>query len=79
MSTTIRLSRIGAKKEYRYRIVVSPTRSRRDGKALEVLGSYDPLQDGEKKVKLDVTRYNAWIKNGALPSRTVSSIYKKLA
>lgn len=79
MSTTIRLSRIGARKEYRYRIVVSPKRSRRDGKALEVLGSYDPLQAEGKQVTLDVNRYNAWIKNGALPSRTVSSLFKKLA
>jgi small subunit ribosomal protein S16 len=79
MSTTIRLSRIGAKKEYRYRIVVSPKRSKIGGQALEVLGSYDPLQAEGKQVTLDVNRYNAWIKKGALASRTVSSIFKKLA
>ncbi|MDQ3098442.1 MAG: 30S ribosomal protein S16 [bacterium] len=79
MSTTIRLSRVGSKKEARYRIVVKTTRSRRDGQALEVLGTYAPLAPEEKQVVLNLDSYHGWIKLGALPSRTVASLAKRVS
>jgi small subunit ribosomal protein S16 len=79
MSVTIRLSRIGSKKEARYRVVAQPTRSKRDGKALEVLGFYHPLASESQQVTIDIGKYNAWVKKGAVPSRTVSSLVKRLS
>jgi small subunit ribosomal protein S16 len=79
MSVTIRLSRIGSKKEARYRVVAVPKHSKRDGKALEVLGFYHPLASATQQVKIDIGKYSEWIKKGALPSRTVSSLVKKLS
>ena len=79
MSTTIRLSRVGSKKEARYRIVVKTTRSRRDGQALEVLGTYAPLAEDSKQVVLNLDSYHDWIKQGALPSRTVASLAKRVS
>ena len=78
MATVIRLSRVGSTKEARYRIVVSPKRSKRDGKALDVLGWYAPLYDEKKQVELDVVKYSEWMKKGALPSRTVASLHKRV-
>jgi small subunit ribosomal protein S16 len=78
MATTIRLSRVGSTKEARYRIVVAPVRSKRDGKALDVLGWYAPLYAEEKQVQLDTEKYAAWVKKGALPSRTVASLHKRV-
>ncbi len=78
MSTTIRLSRVGSTKEARYRIVVMPKRSKRDGKALDVIGWYAPLYNEAKQVELDSTKYSSWIDKGAVPSRTVASLHKRV-
>jgi small subunit ribosomal protein S16 len=78
MATTIRLSRVGSTKEARYRIVVLPKRSKRDGKALDILGSYAPLYEESQQVQLDPKKYAEWMKKGALPSRTVASLYKRV-
>jgi small subunit ribosomal protein S16 len=78
MATIIRLSRVGSTKEARYRIVVAPKRSKRDGKALDVLGWYAPLYQESKQVELDTKKYAEWMTKGALPSRTVASLHKRV-
>jgi len=76
MSVKIRLARHGAKKRPYYRIVVADSESPRDGRYLEAVGSYNPLQDpAEVTLKADRVKY--WIEQGALPSDTVKSILKK--
>jgi len=77
MAVSIRLSRVGSKKEARYRIVVIPRRSKRDGKALDILGSYLPLYDDSSQVQLDVKKYIEWVKKGAIPSKTVASLFQR--
>jgi small subunit ribosomal protein S16 len=76
MSVTIRLSRHGAKKRPFYRIVVSDRRYPRDGRYIEQLGTYDP-RAGSGGVNLDRAKVEAWIKQGAKPSQTVSELIKK--
>ena len=76
MAVKIRLKRIWAKNTPVFRIVVADSRSPRDGKFLEELGTYHPLQKGNNyTLKLD--RAEHWIKNGAQPSETVASFIKK--
>lgn len=76
MAVTIRLRRDGAKNSPYYRIVVADKRSPRDGKFLELIGTYDPKKkENNSSVKLD--RADHWIKRGALPSDTVRSLIKK--
>ncbi|MEK6193424.1 MAG: 30S ribosomal protein S16 [Deltaproteobacteria bacterium] len=76
MSVKIRLARHGAKKRPYYRIVVADSESPRDGRYLEAVGSYNPLQD-PAEVTLKTERVKYWIDQGALPSDTVKSILKK--
>ena len=76
MAVVIRLSRRGAKKRPFYRVVAADSRSPRDGKFLEVLGTYDPLK-AEEQFKIDSAKAESWIKKGAQPSRTVTSLLKK--
>ena len=72
----IRLRRMGAKKQPFYRIVVADSRSPRDGRSIEEVGTYNPLTDpAEITVKAD--RVQAWIKNGAQPTETVRALLKK--
>ena len=73
MAVAIRLSRGGAKKRPYYRIVVSDTRSPRDGKYLEQIGTYNPMlpKDSEERVKLDEDRARHWLSVGAKPSDRV--------
>ncbi len=73
MSVKLRLSRAGAKKNAFYRVVVSDTRSPRDGRFIEQVGVYDPTVH-PPVVKLKAERIQHWIKNGAVPSRTVAEI-----
>ena len=75
MSVKIRLARHGAKKRPYYRIVVADSESPRDGRYLEAIGSYNPLQD-PAEVTLKTERVKYWIEQGALPSDTVKSILK---
>jgi small subunit ribosomal protein S16 len=76
MSVKIRLSRHGTKKKPFYRIVVSDSRSPRDGKYIEQVGTYDPkaVSGGAKINKEKVER---WLQRGAKPSQTVSELIKK--
>ncbi len=73
----IRLRRMGAKKAPYYRIIVADSRSPRDGRFIEELGTYDPSADGEK-IKVDMERAKYWISNGAQPTDTVRGLLKKL-
>lgn len=76
MAVIIRLRRDGAKNSPYYRIVVADKHSPRDGKFLELIGTYDPKKKGDNStVKLD--RAAHWMKLGARPSDTVRSILKK--
>lgn len=72
----IRLRRMGAKKAPYYRIVVADSRSPRDGRFIEEIGTYDPLSESEK-LKVDLERARYWIANGAQPTDTVRGLLKK--
>ena len=76
MPVKIRLARFGAKKRPFYRIVAADIESPRDGKFLEILGTYDPLQD-PVTVTLQADRVKYWMSQGAIPTDTVRSILKK--
>jgi small subunit ribosomal protein S16 len=76
MAVRIRLARHGAKKRPFYRIVVADGESPRDGRFLEILGTYDPVQD-PAKVTLKEDRVKFWMGQGATPSDTVRSLLKK--
>jgi small subunit ribosomal protein S16 len=69
MSVKIRLRRIGARKHPYYRLVVADTRSPRDGKFLEILGTYDPMQD-PVRLNIDHEKIKSWLAKGARPSDT---------
>ena len=74
MSVKIRLTRIGSKKQPYYRIVVADSRSPRDGKFIEKIGTYDPKTD-PSTVVLDKDKAVDWIKKGAKPSNTVQKLF----
>ena len=76
MAVVLRMTRRGAKKKPFYRIVAADSRSPRDGKFLEMLGTYDPLKS-ENNIKIDAEKVDSWIKKGAKPSETVASLLKK--
>ena len=72
----IRLRCMGAKKAPYYRIVVADSRSPRDGRCIEEIGTYDPLTS-PATVTVDAEKAQAWIKNGAQPTDTVKALLKK--
>ena len=72
----IRLRRMGAKKAPFYRVVVADSRSPRDGRCIEEIGTYNPLTN-PAVVSIDVEKAQNWIKNGAQPTDTVRSLRKK--
>ncbi|PID40227.1 MAG: 30S ribosomal protein S16 [Proteobacteria bacterium] len=76
MAVKIRLARHGAKKRPFYRIVAADSESPRDGRFLEKLGTYNPLQD-PAQVVLDADRIKYWIGQGATPTDTVRSLLKR--
>jgi small subunit ribosomal protein S16 len=76
MAVKIRLARHGAKKRPFYRIVAADNDSPRDGRFIEKLGTYNPLQD-PVQVVLDADRIKYWIGQGATPTDTVRSILKR--
>ena len=76
MAVVLRMTRRGSNKKPFYRIVAADSRSPRDGKFLEMLGTYDPLKT-ENNIKIDAEKVNYWVKNGAKPSDTVASHLKK--
>ena len=72
----IRLRRMGAKKATYYRIVVADSRSPRDGRCIEEIGTYNPLTE-PAVINVDVEKAQTWIKNGAQPTDTVRGLLKK--
>ena len=76
MAVKIRMKRIGAKNQAVFRIVVADSRSPRDGKCIEELGTYHPLKKGDN-FSLDLDRAQYWLSKGAQPSETVTSFIKK--
>ena len=71
----IRLTRMGDHKSPFYRIIIADSRSPRDGRFIDILGTYDPhLDDG---LKVDVEKAKQWIKNGAQPTDTVRALLVK--
>ena len=76
MSLKIRRSRIGATHKPIYHVVVAETRSRRDGRAVEILGTYTP-QSKTAPLSLDVARVDYWLSKGAKPTDTAHSLVKK--
>ena len=73
MAVKIRLTRMGDKKRPFYRVVVADSRSPRDGKFIEVLGTYDPLKN-PAEIKIDTEKTKKWLANGAQPTDTAKSI-----
>ncbi len=76
MAVAIRLRREGAKNRPYYKVVVADQRSPRDGKFIEMIGTYDPKVKGSNS-SIDIARAEYWINCGARPSDTVRSILKK--
>ncbi|BCR21289.1 30S ribosomal protein S16 [Borrelia miyamotoi] len=75
MSVRIRLKRMGAKKRPYYRIVVMDSVSPRDGRAIEELGYYHPIES-QNQIKINEDKFKDWISKGAIPSDTVKKILK---
>jgi small subunit ribosomal protein S16 len=76
MAVSIRLRREGAKNSPYYKVVVADRRSPRDGKFIEIIGTYDPKIPGRNST-LNIDRVEYWISKGAQPSDTVRSLIKK--
>ncbi len=76
MSAKIRLRRDGSKNNPYYRVVVADSRSPRDGKFIELVGTYDPKKTADN-FTLKMDRIDHWISSGAQPSDTVASLIKK--
>lgn len=77
MATRIRLRRVGRKKLPVYRIVVADKTSPRDGRFVEIIGTYDPRAEDGKQVTVDTEKARAWLAKGATPSDTVGSLLKR--
>ena len=76
MAVVMRLTRTGAKKAPTYRVVVADQRRARDGKFIEIIGTYEPLK-AENQVNLDAEKAHKWLNNGAIPSETVRDLLAK--
>lgn len=76
MAVRIRLARHGRKKRPFYRIVVAHSEAPRDGRFIEILGTYDPMKE-PAEVKIDKERVMHWLKEGAEPTDTVKSLLRR--
>lgn len=76
MAVRIRLARFGSKKKPFYRMVAANSEAPRDGKFLEILGHYDPMQD-PVTIKIHQDKVNYWLKKGARVSESAKAILKK--
>jgi small subunit ribosomal protein S16 len=74
MAVALRMSRQGKKKSPFYRIVAADKRSARDGRFIELLGTYHPIT---KVLKLDRERYQKWLSVGAKPSGTLAAVIRR--
>lgn len=78
MAVRLRLKRMGRSHRAFFRLHVVDSRSPRDGRVIEQLGHYDPIEpDKEKQIVLNVERATYWMDKGAQPSETVSSLLKR--
>ena len=75
MAVKIRLRRMGKKREPIYRIIVADSRSPRDGRFVDEIGTYDPNQE-PSLVKIDKEAAEKWLKNGAQPTDIVAKLFK---
>ena len=76
MAMKLRLTRMGCKKRPFYRIVAMNSETRRDGRALEYLGYYNPMVD-PAEIKVDSEKVRSWIERGAQPTDTVRALLQK--
>lgn len=76
MAVKIRLTRLGDKKTPFYRVVVADSKNPRDGKYIDLLGTYNPLTN-PAEIKIDNEKAQKWLKNGALPTETAKTILVK--
>jgi len=76
VAVKIRLKRMGAKRDPFYRIVVSDARSPRDGRFIEQIGYYDPLEE-PARISVDEAKARVWLQQGAQMTETVRSLFKK--
>jgi small subunit ribosomal protein S16 len=77
MSARIRLKKFGTKKRPYYRIVVMDNRDARDGKTIEELGYYHPIEAEDKQIQFNAEKAKAWLEKGATASDTVRRIFNK--
>jgi len=77
MSARIRLKKFGTKKRPYYRIVVMDKRSPRDGKTIEELGYYHPIEKADRQIVFDMEKAKAWLDKSATVSDTVRKIFNK--
>lgn len=75
MAVKLRLMRMGKKKQPTYRLVAADSRSPRNGRFIEILGTYQPRQD-PSVIQIDNTKAVKWLKEGAQPSETVERLLK---
>ena len=76
MAVKIRLTRLGEKKSPFYRVVVADSRAPRDGKFIDILGTYNPLTD-PAEIKINADKAQKWLKNGATPTDTAKQLLVK--
>ena len=77
MSASIRLKRFGTKKRPYYRIIVIDKKAPRDGRTIEEVGYYHPIEAEDKQIVFDAEKIRAWLNKGAVVSDTVRSILNK--
>ena len=75
MAVRIRLTRVGAKKQPTYRVVVADSRSARDSRSIETIGHYNPRTE-PVEVNIDEERARQWLSKGAQPSDTVARLFR---
>lgn len=78
MSVRIRLKRFGTKRRPYYRIVVMDSRSPRDGRTIEEVGFYHPIEIEEKQIQVKTERVREWLDKGAQPSDTVRKLLNNI-
>ena len=76
MAVKMRLTRIGAKKAPFYCVIVADSRSPRDGRFIDTIGTYNPLTT-PVEIKIDAEKAKKWLGNGAQPTETVKALLKK--
>lgn len=81
MTVKIRLTRLGAKKKPFYRVVIANSTAPRDGKFIEIVGTYNPMlsKENSERVKLNKERITHWLSVGAQPTERVAKLIKNSA